>query len=208
MAAPPAGWAHARLIFNDQDISFGIGLDLLVPAASAMADLDTACADILSFFGSGPQLLLSTACKLVGCTMQQSDGTSVQEASATTAIFGASTGAQVPFNVALVTSWKIGAFYRGGKPRSYLGGIPESALDTPRVWNDAYLGDIETAMQSFHDQINGIVEGSVTFLTHGVWHKRRAGVVLRPWTFDPITGSAVQKRVCSQRRRTGPTLHD
>lgn len=207
MAIPPLGWAHHRIFFHDDSTSWGVGQDLYLTGTGSVADLDDTSADIVGGFVSNvlPMLYVGTVC--TGGRIQYSDGSSVVEGSSTADEFGTVGGSGLPINVALVTSWKIPSFYRGGKPRSYWGRMPASAQLTSRLWDDAYLGDFETGIQAWADDVNTMTHGFST-ITLGVWHKVRAGVPLDPWEFDPIVGSAMQRRVCSQRRRLGALLPD
>jgi hypothetical protein len=203
MPAPPAGWAHARILFAWGDDSPGIGVDLLIAGDPTSANLDDVMASILAAWVDTMLPLQTSGLYLAGGSIMYSDGTAVIEGTATADEPGGVDGGGLPANCALVLSGKLEEHYRGGKPRIYMPGVPSSALADNNLYTGTYTGDAETAYAGFNAEVNLISEGGASSVSQGVWHKVRDKVELDPWTFSPLIGTGVQKRVCSQRRRTG-----
>jgi hypothetical protein len=105
---------------------------------------------------------------------------------------------------AVCWSWSIAASYRGGKPRTYLPGIPQSALSDPNgaAITPTYATALEGYGVAFKSAVNsitvspsGIELGSPSYFLHNA---------VRPTPiFFPFLACTVHERVDSQRRRSG-----
>lgn len=136
-----------------------------------------------------------------------SDNTGGSEATGTslgTGMPGTNSGAALPPQVAVCYSWQIAARYRGGKPRWYIPGIPQTALITigDSQLSSGYSTSSELAanslLQSFNSAIvltHSLVLGTISYFSGGALR----GTPL----FRPFVSAKVHSRLDSQRRRSG-----
>ena|SRR5215471_4148536 len=103
-----------------------------------------------------------------------------------------------------VISWRSGVYWRGGKPRTYLPGVPQADTDDAKHLNTAALGRLLTQANAFHGQLNGTVQGAITTTVHGFVSFRGLTGDIVVGAFYPITGAATHPRMGSQRGRLGP----
>jgi hypothetical protein len=101
-------------------------------------------------------------------------------------------------------SWRIVDSYRGGKPRTYLPGIPTSALATQgdSTLLLSYAQQVQIQANILLGLLNGImVESSPTSFGTISYHHAHA---IRPTPiFRPYQAVEVHERLDSQRRRSG-----
>lgn len=118
---------------------------------------------------------------------------------------GASTETiQLPAQVAACVGWQIAAHYRGGKPRTYLAGVPVTARETPTTWDLGFMSDVVDAATAFHtgsEAFGG--SGGISALEHGVVSFQTAGDWRDPPIFRRINGATFDGRIDTQRRRLG-----
>lgn len=109
-------------------------------------------------------------------------------------------------NVACCISWLVPERYRGGHPRTYLPGIPTTALLGRNTFTDTFRTAVRLAADQFHATVNAFAGaalspvhlGTVSFVHDAKW---RTPPVFRDYT----PGAAeVDVRVDTQRRRLGP----
>ena len=124
------------------------------------------------------------------------------ESTATGTTAGGVAGTSSPANVAVTWSWKISTRYRGGHPRTYIGGIPQSAISTANTMTSTTKTNHATAAAAIRTAVNAQTAGGNP-VVFGVVHYRRGGVLLDIPIFSPITGVSVDDRFDSQRRRLG-----
>jgi hypothetical protein len=114
-------------------------------------------------------------------------------------------GANLPANVAACITWPIPQHYKGGHPRSYICGLPVSALGTVTQFDGDFQSALANAAQDFHTAfeaagpfsgIASVEHGVVSFVAGGAW---RAPPVFR----RILSGASVDARIDSQRRRLG-----
>lgn len=123
----------------------------------------------------------------------------------------------VPGNVALVMRYQINRRYRGGHPRQYLSGVPQSAMSDEDHWSAQTISDFEAGYTLF---ASGVVnyagtnfQGSqfvnVSYVSghtwaqdqHQNWHKiptYRASAQV-----DLVAGFIVNGTIGTMRRRAG-----
>jgi hypothetical protein len=126
-------------------------------------------------------------------------------ASFTGDVAGGVSSAPLPASCAAVISWKISAYYRGGHPRSYIAGLPESAMvpaTSTRELTTAFTTALLAAAGVVLTQINDLVlntanaeMGTLSYVAKGVY---RAIPIFRQY-LDML----VDQRLDSQRRRLG-----
>lgn len=121
------------------------------------------------------------------------------------ALAGNGVGASVntPQSAACCITWKIGRHYRGGHPRTYLGPIPTSAIESPTSLAAAYVTLVGSSAQAFITAVNAIVADGITQRLVAV-HRQIDGLkILTPITSLILSGIA-DTRIDSMRRRLGP----
>lgn len=125
-----------------------------------------------------------------------SQGTYVQHISGTAA------GPVLPNSAAIVGSWGISQRYRGGKPRTYICGMPETDLADSRTWSASTVTSFQNAFQGFMNSVNNMIAAvGVGPYQLGCVHYRRNLQPLPTPTFDPFTSVNVSNLVRSQRGR-------
>jgi hypothetical protein len=116
---------------------------------------------------------------------------------------GTHSGGLIGANTACCISWHIHRRYRGGHPRTYVGGIPLSALNSEREFTVAYTNLASSAAETYLTAVPGLPSGAYGSLTpvnlSYFFEKAIRGV---PVT-DPILFPTTNTRIDSQRRRTG-----
>jgi hypothetical protein len=130
----------------------------------------------------------------------------VFRAQETTNIIGTAVTQQEPASAAVCLSWHTSAFWRGGKPRTYIGGITATQLDTNHSLLDSEKTAILGQAQSLITMVNGITTPQVPETHFCFVHYQSKNVWLNPPTTFNITGVSVHDRLASQRRRLGPWL--
>lgn len=136
----------------------------------------------------------------------QTDEDNALVAQVSSSIVGAQSGTVLPASVCYVVSWLSGAFWRGGKPRTYVPGLITASVDTNHSLADSdkatFAGnwaDLRTAVNAITtDSIDQTTMGFVSYATGGAW--RSSSV------FFGYTGSTIHDRLASQRRRLGSWL--
>jgi hypothetical protein len=116
---------------------------------------------------------------------------------------GGESGDATPINCAMVISHEIARRYRGGHPRTYLGGIANSFLASANHWATADVGDVVAAFAEFVNDVGGFAESGVTIDAFVNVSYRSGGAIRVSPVVDPILNVAGRSRVCSQRRRLG-----
>lgn len=125
-------------------------------------------------------------------------------------ITGAVSGTALPPQCAVALSWGITGRWRGGKPRTYIPGIPHTAqtADPGAALAPTYVTSANAAAAAFQLAVNSIaVTGGLAELGVVSYYNKTANPTpphLRstPMWF-PYTGHRVHARLDSQRRRSG-----
>jgi len=115
---------------------------------------------------------------------------------------GSSTGTTMPASIACCVTWKIGRHYRGGHPRSYIGPLGTSAVESPTSFTAAFMTLMSTSASSFLSGVNGMTIGGVSQQLVCV-HRQVGGEVLDIPLVSPITAVQVDSRLDTMRRRLG-----
>ncbi|MGH3555844.1 MAG: hypothetical protein ACRDT5_25280, partial [Mycobacterium sp.] len=174
--------------------------------AGDITSVEAMAADLATPFVTDVLALLHNDVTLTEIVCETSDGSTVVQGAATVGESGTASGELTSVNNCVVVSHKTGEVYRGGKARTYLSGIPATALDTGTTWGGTYLGAVATGWANFVTTAEALSGDPPEPFVFGVWHKHSGGVPLTPWVFSPFYSLAVQQRVCSQRRRLGREL--
>jgi hypothetical protein len=107
-----------------------------------------------------------------------------------------------PANVAVCWSWAISRRYRGGHPRTYIGGIPQAQVSTANTMVTGYRTSHATAAAAIRTAVNAVTTSAGTAKLAAV-HYYRAGSILPTPLVSQINGVSVDDRFDSQRRRLG-----
>jgi hypothetical protein len=124
------------------------------------------------------------------------------EATASGSSNGTAVASSLPANVAVTWSWRIGTRYRGGHPRTYIGGIPTNAATNANTILASSVTAHLNAATAIRAAINGVNVGGNP-AAHSVVHYVRGGVRLGVPETSFTTGVSVDSRFDSQRRRLG-----
>lgn len=124
----------------------------------------------------------------------------------TSTITGTAGGTVLPANECVVGSWQSDAYWRGGKPRTYIPGIPNTYVDTNHSLDNSTKASIVTKLAALRTDVNAITTPAVDLTTMGFVSFASGG----NWRTDPLffgfTGVTVHDRLGTQRRRLGAWL--
>jgi hypothetical protein len=116
---------------------------------------------------------------------------------------GVSTGGPASASLAAVLSWQSGVYWRGGKPRTYIGGLDLSSFADEVTLDPTYISTLLTDGTNLIAALNALASGNFDSIQFGLVSFVSGGVDRTPPVFFPITGVAVHPRIDSQRRRLG-----
>jgi hypothetical protein len=121
-------------------------------------------------------------------------------------VVGLTGGVDLPANIAVGISWKVGLYYRGGHPRTYLAGIPSTARANVREWTNTYATAVAASAVNFLGDVNALTPGSITDVDLGMLSYVVNKAYRAQAAFFPFTSATVDKRIDTMRRRLGPDL--
>lgn len=104
-----------------------------------------------------------------------------------------------------IISWNSGAYWRGGKPRTYLPGLAIEDIESGTM-NRLHSTEITALVAdatAFIVAVNGIADGAITGGQFCFVSFSSGGVELDPGVVHGITGAKVHPRIGTQRRRLG-----
>lgn len=187
-------------------------LHFLIPSGAPSSDpavLQAVADAVMTNINSGAPIpaYISSSWSLQNVMCHDLGGTSASASSTLPAIPGAVAAAPFPPGVAVAVSWQIAPAYRGGKPRTYLPGIPVNAVLTTASsqLSTTYANGLASFAHNFLTTMNSTtVPGSgsshITMGAVSYYH----GHAVRPTPiFNPFIGTHVHERIDSQRRRNG-----
>jgi hypothetical protein len=122
---------------------------------------------------------------------------------ATLSVAGSGGAGTIPQSAAACVTWKIDRHYRGGHPRTYIGPLAATALENSISLAAAFVTSLQTSATNFLTAVNAITADGLSQVLVCV-HREVAKAPLAVPLVDPITGSAVDSRIDSMRRRLGP----
>lgn len=146
---------------------------------------------------------IASSWKLVNTTVTAVDGSGLQGQDNTN-VPGTATGLYPP-QCAVAITWKGAIPWRGGRPRTYLPGVPTSATSgssQSSALATSYTSALATSAIAFITTVNSftIAGGSCTF---GLISYYSRGAFRSTPLFVPLTTAVVHDRLDSQRRRSG-----
>jgi len=119
---------------------------------------------------------------------------------------GGVSGDPLPASVAACISWQSGVYWRGGKPRTYVGGLDYSALGNESQLAGSFVTALLADGTNLIAAFNALTSGNFDSVQFGLVSFVSGGVDRVPPLFFPITGCAVHPRMDTQRRRLGKTV--
>lgn len=111
------------------------------------------------------------------------------------------TGAGAPLNSALVISHHIARRYRGGHPRTYIGGLRQVDVNDPTHWTSAIVAGYQTAWNTFIGNVVGSTHGGHAILEYVNVSYFSAGALRVTPVVDDVLSSLVKSGLGTQRRR-------
>jgi hypothetical protein len=132
------------------------------------------------------------------------DGTPLNVLESTSAMTGVGSAASSSEQaIAMVISWLSNAYWRGGKPRTYLP-VGSGLVTTPKQFSAGSIATALTAAGNFRTDVNALTAGTtITGTQLGFVSFYSQGDLRVPPLFFAIGGAKVHPRVCHQRRRDG-----
>lgn len=124
------------------------------------------------------------------------------QSTVTSTTIGSLTGTPLSANAAACLSWKIARRYRGGHPRTYVGGATPAQLNGPNSWTSLVQSSWVTSGLALRTAINGVTTSAGNARMCTVHYYRNKALLAVPLVSE-ITGLTVDSRVDSQRRRLG-----
>lgn len=126
----------------------------------------------------------------------------------TVSIAGALATANLPANAAWAISWRIQRRYRGGHPRTYIGGLTTEQLSTVTLLTAAVAAGHTTAAENFRTDVNLLTTNGRAHTLGQVSYYQGKNADGSPKLrttpiFEAFSGSTVGVRIDSQRRRLG-----
>lgn len=115
---------------------------------------------------------------------------------------GTAVGTALSSNVAITWSWAISRRYRGGHPRTYIAGCPQSAQTTPNTILASAITSHVNAATAIRNAIQGVLVGG-NLANMVVLHYYKNKVLQDPPDYSYINSVSVDSRLDSQRRRLG-----
>lgn len=116
---------------------------------------------------------------------------------------GGQTGTAIPQSAACCITWKILRHYRGGHPRTYIGPLGTTGIESPISLDATFVGLMITAASGFMADVNALtISGHAQKLV--CVHRQQDGAQLAVPLVDDILSATVDSRIDSMRRRLGP----
>lgn len=101
----------------------------------------------------------------------------------------------------IVVDWLIDAYYRGGKPRTYIAGVKADLIDEGSLLDSTYRSGTATAFNALRNAINALTSTNITAAVMGTVSFSTAGAWRVPPVFRPYTSVKIRSVLGSQRRR-------
>jgi len=150
-----------------------------------------------------PRMQTGVSYKLAQATCFTPGG-SVLQSSATMTGTGSNAGTLVQdISACSIVSWLTTVYWRGGKPRTYIGGLSGAQTNGANQLTGAEVTALQTAGAGFRTAVNALTQGTITGTQFG-FVSFQTGNAPRPSPlFFAIIGAKVHPRLGSQRRRLG-----
>jgi hypothetical protein len=200
---PPAGTVRVA-VNGHHDTSQWTNVFWLLVTNYDLADgLDVAdlATQIFDAFGARliPWTSNSNHLTSVQCVLYQTGGELMGTAGGDTT--GGASGSYQVGAVSIILSWGTTAFWRGGKPRTYLSGIPDSAIATATTFTSGYVSAVNTAAALYLSDVDTITTTNIDTVTLGFLSRVSGGAPRTPGIFFPYTTVFTRTNPGSIRRR-------
>lgn len=206
---PPNFTCHVDVISGVGSYEFSNGFWFKVDTTDTptLSELASFATDVGTIWGADVGTWMTTnAAVLQAKAVFWGAGSDTIDAIATASVDGTQDPPDLPLNVAMCISWPIAAHYRGGHPRSYVGGLPTIAMNDQRTWDSSFRDNVVDGATSFIADVeeltlasHAVELGIVSFVDANAW---RSPPVFRHFTGTPV----IDARIDSQRRRLGPDV--
>jgi hypothetical protein len=100
-------------------------------------------------------------------------------------------------------NWGIGAYYRGGHPRTYMAAPIDGAMTNGSSIYAPDVATLATAAAGFKSDVDALTHGNITAVSLGTVSFQRAKEWRTPPVFEPYISSSVSPTLATQRRRIG-----
>lgn len=100
-----------------------------------------------------------------------------------------------------VVDWIINAYYRGGKPRSYVPGVRADQVNNGSTFSAGYLTAAATGFNAFRNAINALTSTNITSTTMGTLSFIKNNAFRVTPVFFAYTSVKIRTTIGTQRRR-------
>lgn len=175
-------------------------------SAPDQSTLDAFCTFLSNAFATAWQAGAEVACSYdSGEVTYFLPGSEALRSTALEGLNGSHSGGGLTNATSLCISWPIAAMYRGGHPRTYLAGIPDSATVSGHTFDTSYLTACTGRFATFRSSVNGHTAGALTSLQLGTVSFVHNKAWRTPPVFRAFVGApTADTRIDTQRRRLGP----
>lgn len=197
---PPVGSLRIRLTGLMGGAQVGSGFWSSVDESTSSSDLDTIASDIYTAWASNVLTDQDAAATLEKCEVLLYRATDELAGTHVASSSGAASGTGMPANCAACVNWATPSTWRGGHPRTFVWGVPISALDASyQKLSSAYRSALTSNMVGFAAAVNAITTGS--FAALNTMRFFSAGAALSPPYLVSLLAPSVDLYIGSQRRR-------
>jgi hypothetical protein len=123
-------------------------------------------------------------------------------------VFGTVGGTGLAANTACCVNFPTARRYRGGHCRMYIGGLSSADQATQNSWQSSFLANMHNDFAAALAGLNAYSSPELATLTWVQLSYRTGGAPRVTPVTDPVIGIAVQDRICTIRRRLGPSQSD
>lgn len=190
-----SGTNHDQPWANVFHVKTGGDLDL---SGTGVAEL---AADFGAAFTTSFYPIMSQQCGARECTVIQLSGETAPSAAVPLTGAGNVSGDIATLSTCKLLKWNISRRYRGGHPRTYLGGVPENDVSPDgRLFLDAAIAGTQAAANAFLAAVNAIDAQGDTLKLCVVHYMKNNATLPVPLVDDVLSVTAV-KQIATQRRR-------
>jgi hypothetical protein len=158
-------------------------------AAISLSSLYTGCSSLLHVTG------------VHGSLRQDTD--LYQEVDRPSSIVGGGSSTVNEANAAAVISWYGPWHYRGGKPRTYIGGLPASATSDVQHLDPTFASTLASRANTFISTVAAQIDAPSPGATLGTVSYSSGDIWRSPPIFRAYLSAQVHPRLATQRRRLG-----
>jgi hypothetical protein len=133
-------------------------------------------------------------------------GLAIESAQVLSGVGTNASGADAPNSCAFVISWLANVYWRGGKPRSYIGGLRTTDLTSAIAFSGAAIASMDGNAGLFLGDVNALTAGNITASSLGFVSFRHGNADRPVPLFFAYLGHRVHPRIGTQRRRLGHYL--